>query len=402
MKGLDQVSGWIDLAVVGQDSPSVHLADDSRMEATGHGISINFRPEVSEWHASAGCFLLALGEPTLAGKRVRAVDLLRHHVERAGGVLSVGGRFSLLIVNLQDASVRLQTDRFGVWPMCWALEGSRLAFSDRADCVPLARPRSLDHQALFNYVYFHVIPAPRTAFHSISRLEPATELQCSRDGPLSLRTTWTPQFAAERTRHSEDLPAAFLNTVRESVAAEADGFRTGAFLSGGTDSSTVAGMLKETTGSATTFSIGFDEPGYDEMEYARIAARHFGVQHNEHYVTPDELVSAIPAVARHYDQPFGNSSAVPAFLCARLAREQGFEKLLAGDGGDELFGGNSRYAKQKVFERLVVGSASRAQGLGANAVERRDPKRTDAAQGRELRRPGEHSHAYTTRDLQPA
>ena len=85
------------------------------------------------------------------------------------------------------------------------------------------------------------------------------------------------------------------------------------------------------------------------MEYARIAARRFGSEHHEYYVTPDDLVSAIPKVAAHYDQPFGNSSAVPAFYCASMAREDGIGKLLAGDGGDELFGGNSRYVKQRVF-----------------------------------------------------
>ena len=100
---------------------------------------------------------------------------------------------------------------------------------------------------------------------------------------------------------------------------------------------------------APTYSIGFDASGYDEMEYARIAARHFGTDHHEYYVTPDDLLAGIPRVAVHYDQPFGNSSAVPAWICAQRARDDGITKLLAGDGGDELFGGNTRYAKQKVF-----------------------------------------------------
>jgi asparagine synthase (glutamine-hydrolysing) len=85
------------------------------------------------------------------------------------------------------------------------------------------------------------------------------------------------------------------------------------------------------------------------MAYARLAARHFRAEHHEHYVTPEEVVDAIPRVAAYYDQPFGNSSAVPAFICARLAREAGVATLLAGDGGDELFGGNTRYARQKLF-----------------------------------------------------
>jgi asparagine synthase (glutamine-hydrolysing) len=85
------------------------------------------------------------------------------------------------------------------------------------------------------------------------------------------------------------------------------------------------------------------------MAYARMAAKHFGADHREYYVTPDDLVAGIAHVAGSYDQPFGNSSALPAYYCAKVAREQGVTRLLAGDGGDELFGGNSRYAKQRVF-----------------------------------------------------
>ena len=85
------------------------------------------------------------------------------------------------------------------------------------------------------------------------------------------------------------------------------------------------------------------------MEYARIAARHFHAEHHEYYVTPDDLLQSIPMIAAAYDQPFGNSSVVPAYYCARMAKEAGIEHMLAGDGGDELFGGNTRYAWQRVF-----------------------------------------------------
>jgi asparagine synthase (glutamine-hydrolysing) len=86
------------------------------------------------------------------------------------------------------------------------------------------------------------------------------------------------------------------------------------------------------------------------MAYARIAARHFGTHHHEYYVTPEDLVEGIPKVAAYYDQPFGNSSALPGYYCARFGRQDGITHMLAGDGGDELFGGNSRYAKQKIFD----------------------------------------------------
>ena len=110
-------------------------------------------------------------------------------------------------------------------------------------------------------------------------------------------------------------------------------------------------MLTEVAGKpAQTFSVGFGEAGYDELAYARITAEHFGSESFEYHVTPADIVDAFPRIAAHYDEPFGNSSAVPTLFCATLAREHGIKHLLAGDGGDELFAGNERYARQQVFE----------------------------------------------------
>jgi asparagine synthase (glutamine-hydrolysing) len=162
---------------------------------------------------------------------------------------------------------------------------------------------------------------------------------------------WQPEFAEPRGKLSFDaLKSEFRELLRNAVARNLDGSTPACFLSGGTDSSTVAGMIREATGQAAhSYSIGFEAEGYDEMAYARLAAKHFKAEHHEYYVTPDDLVRSIADVAGFYDQPFGNSSALPAYYCAKVARENGVTRILAGDGGDELFGGNSRYAKQRVF-----------------------------------------------------
>jgi asparagine synthase (glutamine-hydrolysing) len=129
---------------------------------------------------------------------------------------------------------------------------------------------------------------------------------------------------------------------------------TAAFLSGGLDSSTVTGMLAEVSEhQASAYSIGFSAEGYDEMAFARTAARHFNVKLHEYYVTPQDVVDALPLVATSYDEPFGNSSALPAYFCAKVAAENGVQTLLAGDGGDEFFGGNERYISQRVFEHYT-------------------------------------------------
>ena len=129
----------------------------------------------------------------------------------------------------------------------------------------------------------------------------------------------------------DEAVAIVLKTRKASISSVQRQLRGGdaaCFLSGGTDSSTVAGMLSRVAGRpADTYSIGFEAEGYDEMAFARIAAKHFGCRHHEYYVTPADLVRAIPDVAAHYDQPFGNSSALPAYYCAVMAREQGVTRL---------------------------------------------------------------------------
>jgi asparagine synthase (glutamine-hydrolysing) len=244
--------------------------------------------------------------------------------------------------------VFLAVDRFAIRTLCYRTTGSAIEVSPRADALAGRRDQQ-DPQAIFDYLYFHCIPAPRTIFRDVQRL-PAGHCGKFEHGRLVVERWWNPVFVEDRVVPFEDLRDEFRRLLRECVQRQIEGDTTACFLSGGTDSSTVAGIVAELTGRPPqTFSIGFEAEGYDEMHYARIAARHFKTDHHEYYITPDDLVASIPLVAASYDQPFGNSSVVPAYYCAKLARESGAGKILGGDGGDELFGGNSRYAKQRIF-----------------------------------------------------
>lgn len=242
----------------------------------------------------------------------------------------------------------LAVDRFSIRTLCYRISDGRLLVAERAD--DLASPNTeLSPQALFDYLYFHVIPAPRTVFKDVFRL-PAGHYALFENGKLTVARWWAPHFEEDHHAPLAHLKAEFRDLLRRSVEDQLDGGAAGCFLSGGTDSSTVTGIVCEVTKQpAEAFSIGFQADGYDEMEYARLAARHFGAKHHEYYVTPDDLVRSIPEVAASFDQPFGNSSVVPAYYCAKAAREAGIGRMLAGDGGDELFGGNTRYAKQRVL-----------------------------------------------------
>ena len=308
-------------------------------------------------HRSDDRICLAVGEPRFDSPEL---DALAHRhgmgaawiqaLERQGdaAAVRVRGRYAAIGIDIGARRATLISDRFGTWPICYAEDGGVLCFADRADAVP-GGTRKLSPQAIYDYLYFHMIPSPSTVFEGVRRL-PAGHFLTWKQGRIESAPHWRPVFDENNRPDLEHSKRRFLEIIENAVAREASGHEVGAFLSGGTDSSTVSGMLCKVLGKpARGYSIGFDATGYDEMEYARIAARHFGVDHREYYVTPDDLLDGIPQVAAHYDQPFGNSSAVPAWICASRARADGIDKLLAGDGGDELFGGNTRYAKQRIF-----------------------------------------------------
>jgi asparagine synthase (glutamine-hydrolysing) len=269
----------------------------------------------------------------------------------------MGGDFALALIDDRSGSVMLAIDRIGVRSLSYEHSRGTLIFGETSD-VLLAHPlatAAIDLQSVYDYVYFHMVPGPATAYRGHARLRPGHALTFD-SGRLATRPYWQISFTEPPGGRVEDFKAEFRAALNAGVAACAAAERCGTFLSGGTDSSTVAGVLGTITGTpARTYSIGFAAAGYDEMEYARITARHFGTEHHEYYVTPDDVVRAIPLLAAAYDQPFGNASAVPTYYCARLAKEDGVQRLLGGDGGDELFGGNSRYARQyqlALYERV--------------------------------------------------
>lgn len=285
------------------------------------------------------------------GYQQLGTDLLKHCL----------GSFALAIFDAQAGKLIAAIDRLGIKRLCYRFtpDGIRLA-SQATGLFDDHRP-GLSHQGLFDYLYFHMVPAPDCIYEGVYKLMPG-EYLVFEAGKLSTATYWQLEFQDETTQDIDQLSEEFLDQIERSVARYANQPGIGAFLSGGTDSSTMAGMLARLSGQkAKTFSIGFNAEGFDETEYALITARHFGTDHKAYYVTPQDVVDAIPKIAAGYDEPFGNSSAVPVYFCAKFAQEHGIQTMIAGDGGDELFAGNARYAKQRVFEhyqRIPTGMRS--------------------------------------------
>ncbi len=267
----------------------------------------------------------------------------------------IQGNFALAVLDKHEQSVFLALDRIGAEKLAFAPSHTGLVFASQADMVA-AHPavgRALDPQGLFNYFYFFQVPAPGSIFKGVEKLLPA-QWAFWKKGEVTRGFYWSLRYRDEPRQDFEAQSQRFHEILRESVARAKGDDEVATFLSGGTDSSTVSGVLKELTGKVQTYSIGFSADGFDEMEYARIAGKRFGLDMREYYLQQADIMEAIPVMARHYDEPFANESAIPTYFCAKLAAADGFKAMLAGDGGDEIFGGNERYAKQKVFEAYYL------------------------------------------------
>ncbi len=266
---------------------------------------------------------------------------------------NLSGEFLIVINDVDKNRCIGAVDHLGRYPLYYAKINDGIVFSSAASSLHKHPDisRSLCNQGIYNYVYFHMVPSPSSIYAGIHKLSAGNYFEIDGNN-LKVSNYWSPKFENMSTSDFDSLTADLKILLKKSVKKCLDPkVRVGAFLSGGLDSSTVVGMMSEVADQqADAFSIGFSAKGYDEMAFARITAKHFGVKLHEYYVTPEDVVEALPIVATSYDEPFGNSSALPAYFCAKFAKEQGIDRLLAGDGGDELFAGNERYAKQGVFE----------------------------------------------------
>jgi asparagine synthase (glutamine-hydrolysing) len=269
------------------------------------------------------------------------------------------GLFSIAIVDIKNQHLIIATDRFGTKPLYYFSDKSNFIFGSRIrDICSISQSHlgEIDYESLIDYVNLSAIPTPKTIYKAIRKLPPGHFLSLKRD-KMKQNITQYYDVNYPEEKHSENYFLSHIpHYLEESVKTILDyeiskGNSIGAFLSGGTDSSTVTGITKKLSGETKSFSIGFDEPGYNELRYARIAARHFDSDHHEYMVTPEDVLNTLDSIIDVYDEPFGNASAIPTYYCAKLAREHGVDTLFAGDGGDEVFGGNERYATNNIFAR---------------------------------------------------
>jgi asparagine synthase (glutamine-hydrolysing) len=307
-----------------------------------------------------------------AGHRFRTrsdTEVLAHAYEQwgVGFVERLRGMFALALWDARERRIVLARDRFGIKPLFWAEAGGALAFASELKALRLAPGfrENVDPEALDAFLAFNSIPAPLTIYAGARKLPPGHVLVRGRGANRIERFARpAPVPAADVRREDEATLAAELReTLRDSVRAHlVSDVPVGVLLSGGVDSSVLCALAaQESSEPVQTFSIGFQERSFDELDLARSVAERYRTDHHELILKPD-AAELFPEIAAAFDEPFGDSSALPTFLVCRLASEH-VKVAMSGEGGDELFGGYETYVADLMSARGLGRAARLARPL---------------------------------------
>ena len=273
------------------------------------------------------------------------------------------GMFSIALWDGRKKKLVLARDRVGKKPLFYAWDGRRLLFGSEIKALFRAGglSKDIDLEGLSDYFSYQYVPAPKTIYRSVRKLQPGHYLVVDRTGIREVQY-WDIRFDQTRELSESAWCEALLDEYRAAVKTRLiSEVPLGAFLSGGVDSSSVVTLMNDLQPPVTTCSIGFTEHAYDEAKDASAFAASLGANHFEHIVRP-RVLDIISKLAWHYDEPFGDSSAVPTYYVSQLARQH-VTVALSGDGGDENFAGYRRYklmfreeqVRQRVPEALRRG-----------------------------------------------
>jgi asparagine synthase (glutamine-hydrolysing) len=293
-------------------------------------------------------------------------EVLVHLYEEFGeGMLpKLNGMFAFALWNADSESLLVARDRTGMKPLSYLEIGESVVFCSELRSLWAYQPRSMtvDEGSILDYLAFGYVPDPKSIFRGVRKLRPGHYFTWSKRGGVREKGYWRIPGPQPCNSIEDELVEELRRRLDRAVARHLESeVPLGAFLSGGLDSSTVVALMaRHATGRVKTFSIGFTEKAFDESHVARQVAADLGTEHTELIVKPD-VEGLLDLVAGMFDEPFADSSAIPTFLVAQLARRS-VTVALSGDGGDELFGGYTRY--QKALARTARES-SRLLRLGA-------------------------------------
>lgn len=282
-------------------------------------------------------------------------EVLVHLYEEVGERLPeyLNGMFAFAIWDSRKQELFLARDRFGKKPLYYTgnIRGYRIAFASELKALTAIEEfePAVDPRAVADFLAFGYVPDPATIYRGVYKLPPAHSLLLTANG-IKVRRYWDLNFAPDATRRYEDTAEEIrqlsIDAVRCRLMSDVP---LGAFLSGGVDSSAVVALMSEQT-RVRSFSIGFTDKSVDELEYARLVVERYQTEHREQIVTPS-IEEMLPVLVEHYDEPFGDSSAIPTLYLCRMTRQY-VTVSLSGDGADELFGGYDRYQLGVLENRL--------------------------------------------------
>ena len=281
--------------------------------------------------------------------------IIKGYEEYGEGILKkLIGMFAFALWDNRDRKKRrlfLAKDRLGKKPLFYYYDDERFVFASELKSIieDETIKRDICLESISSYLSYGYIPAPKSIFKGIYKIMPGYSLICE-DGKIKTSQYWDLNY--DEMNFSEDyyaktLLANFEEAVRIRLTSDVP---LGAFLSGGIDSSAVVAMMSRFSNKPVkTFTIGFEEQEFNEIPYARIIAERFGTEHHEKIVRPD-VISILPKLVWHYDEPYSDSSALPSYYVAKMAKEHA-TVVLTGDGGDENFAGYERYSRDKIFSK---------------------------------------------------
>src|SRR5512132_1037150 len=333
----------IDLA--GGDQPIAN--EDGRIQVVQNGEIYNYRELMEELRQRGHTFTTHSD-----------TEVLVHLYEERGPdfVEELRGMFAIAIWDARRGRLVLARDRFGIKPLYYRVAGGQLSFASELKAL-IRQPgfsREIDPSALEAFLAFNSIPAPLTIF-SESRKLPAGHTLVAEGEEVELHRYARPApVSAEqvRTEPEEALAEELRGRLRDSVRAHlVSDVPVGVLLSGGIDSSALTALAAAESGyRVSTFSIGFEEQSFDELELARLVAKRYGTDHHELVLRPD-AVDLLPRLVEAFDEPFGDSSPLPTYLVSQLASGT-VKVVLSGEGGDELFGGYYTYVADRLAPRV--------------------------------------------------
>jgi asparagine synthase (glutamine-hydrolysing) len=299
-------------------------------------------------------------QPRLAarGHRFRGhsdTEALLHLYEDHGDALldHLVGMFAFALWDERRQRLLIARDRLGIKPLYWHDDGRRIVFASELKALLLdpSVPRDVDPVALGEYLVHQYVPSPRTILAGVRKLPPGHSLVVDAHGIQERRWWWlpvTPQPVHDPAQCARELHERLTEAVRIRLLADVP---LGAFLSGGIDSSAVVALMSQVTGEPVkTFSIGFEEQDFSELEHARRVARHLGTDHHEFVVRPDAL-GVLPRLVWQADEPFADASIIPTHHVCEMARRH-VTVALSGDGGDEAYGGYVTYPFARDYARV--------------------------------------------------